>query len=789
MIYFGEETLFVLPFVAVLFPILGTTIKWILGALAERKWTIPFHVRGNVLLRVLEDFALGISFVPVYFVVANSLHVTISADLVFAALLVSFGVSGYRIWLMRRGWMTSLKRFLWTSRWEVSILIVITVVALYFRLAPYWGLYVFDGDDIRQYTLLTQLLVSQGHLPTSWGTYALPAWYQPGWTNNHLIFLGTESVFAFLSFVVPVDLPQLTSGAMILFNAAIPLMGFGVVRTLFPHRSSSGAYATAALLSAVTAYPLFFLQWGGIDEVTAWVVLLGLVINFVSAMSSSKIDLIRLAAGGVFAGGLLAISPIVFAYALGFYAAVVIEVAVVGPSRLRPAILVIGQLVLGVALTATLLWEGIHNATQNTLLPGTTGWGTFATAPILRYGDWAGSVYRLLTLTSFLYSIPIVLMGYVGLGLGSIRRKVFHHAPGLALWALLLFLLNENGPFGLYTIKYPGWNSIFPDRPAEFLFVLMSFGGGILTIHLWEYIRHGSVSCPLTKRQGYRKGGSWRVAAVVALASILIVSSATAYHVYQGNAATVQFGQTVTAQDVAAFHWIAENVPKNSTILVNEYDSGSWIPEFDQIRVFPSIYLISNETVFNNYNTMVEQLTNTSAPQLSMYSTLGRESNLTYAYFGGKVEYGIPDSIPLGVYIDPLPVLDYASRVVTGCVVNQTVYVILLCQNNDFATIPGPMALTITLKLNGTVRDVYNVTVPSNESFTYVEHQYTPEFPGDWVATIVAQPLGKVLYRSSNERVFVLALNQGYFATACTGVPPEGSCTPSPGSPPLSALG
>ena len=116
---------------------------------------------------------------------------------------------------------------------------------------------------------------------------------------------------------------------------------------------------------------------------------------------------------------------------------------------------------------------------------------------------------------------------------------------------------------------------------------------------------------------------------------------------------------------------------------------------------------------------------------------------------------------------------------VTGCSTNQTAQLILLCQNDDYATFDGPMALTITLELNGTVKDVYNVTVPTNDSFTYVEHQYTAKFPGNWVATIVAQPLATVLYRSSNERVFVLALNQGYFATQCTGVPPEGSCTPA----------
>ena len=658
MIGLGEETLFVLPFVAVLFSILGSTVRWIFGALVEQTWTVPFHSQGAVLPRVLEDFALGIAFVPVYFVVANDIHVTLSAGLVYGALLVSVGVSGYRLWLARKGWMASLKKFLWTSRWELSILLAITIVALFFRLAPYWGLYVSDGDDIRQYTLLTQLLVSQGHLPTSWGTYAFPSWYQPGWTNDHLIFLGTESVFAFLSFVIPVDLPQLTSAAAILFNVAAPLMGFGVVRTLFPRRSTIGAYATAAIASAVTAYPLFFLQWGGIDEITGWVVVLGLVINFLRAMTSPKLDLVRLVVGGIFVGGLFAISPIVLAYALGFYAAAAIEMVLSRSIRIHPVILIAGQLALGIALTATLLWGGLHNATHSSLTPGVSGWGTFATAPIVRYGDWGGSVYRLLTLTSFLYSIPVVLMGYVGLGLGVLRRKLFPHAPLLALWAFFLFLLNENGPFGLYTIKFPGWNSIFPDRPAEFLFVIISFGGGILTTFLWEHLRPAPGAVPRAKPHGKRNGRFWRVASAVALVGILILSSTTAYHIYQGNAATVQFGQTVTSQDVAAFHWIAENIPKNSTILANEYDSGSWIPEFDGLRVFPYIYLITNETVFNEYNTMVQQLSNAPAPKLAMYTTLGQEFNLTYAYFGGKSEYGIHDPIPLGVYVDPLPVLD-----------------------------------------------------------------------------------------------------------------------------------
>jgi hypothetical protein len=775
MNFLGPEALVVLPFVVILLPLIGTSGKWLIGSAMSRNWKLAFPAKGNLLLRVIEDFALGTALVPIFFAFANGGSVPLTSGFAYAIVIVSVAISAYRLYLLGRNSLGSLWGFLRSSRWEIAALAGITGLALIFRLAPYWNLYVFSGDDIRTYTLLAQSVVSQGKLPMNWNPYSFPSWNPYGWIDNHLFFTGTESIFAFLSFMVPVDLPQMTSSVAIIFNAAVPLMGYALVRALFPKASRSAALVTGVVLAAVSVFPLFFEQTGEIDEIIGWVVLLGVVTNYLGSMTPEGIDWRRQVLGGVLLGGLLEISPIVFVYGLCFFIAFWLEAVLSNQRRWRTTETIASQLVIGLVIAIPVLLMGIHNALQTGPPPGTSGWGAFAASPILRYGDWGGSIFRLVTLTSFFYSVTVVIGGWSGIVVGVLRRRTYMHAPAIALWAVFLFLLNENGPFGLYLVKYPEWNWVFPDRVVEFLLVLLSVGVGVLVAYLLAHTGWRSEANPNMEYRRHPDSRLLQTSATVLLCIVVVGSGITSCEAFSFNSSAVTAASSVTSADLAAFSWIEGNVPKGSTVLVNEHDAGTWLPAMDGIRVFPYVYLMTNESIVDNYDTMVSQLSNRGAPDFTMYSALGQEFNLSYSFFGSKVGYGFSDPFPASVLYDSPPVTNYATHLVTACPTSSNTS-IQLCSDNDTVTIQGPIALFVSVLENDIVTTTYQVNVPVNMTFTYVLHGSSSQQSGTSGVRITAQPPATIDYGSSNTMPVVMSLDQGYFASSCSPLPPNGTC-------------
>ncbi len=772
-------TLLVLPVFAVLLIALGSAVRWLLGSLLDRDFRRPFVSTGDLLTRVVTDFALGGAAITLLFLFFGLAGVRLGAPLVYTVVAVTAVTLVYRATLLRATLVPSLVRFLRETRWEILGLAVIGVISWLIRMVPYTGLYVFDGNDIRQYTLLTQLIIANGSLPTSWGAFAYPSWNLV-WTNNHLIFTGTESIFAFTSFVVPVDLPQLTSAVALLFNAAVPILGYVVARRLFPQQGKAVGYGTALALAVLAAYPLFFEQWGGIDEITGWVVLLGFVAHFLTDPAPGQLGWKHHVTGALFLGGLLVISPIVFAYAVCFL------VAYAGESLVRRASWrsSLGRpgfvLLLGLVLSSPLLIRGIQNALQTGQNPGSAGWGTFATAPILRYGEWGGSFYRLVTLTAFEYAWPMVVTGGIGLILALVLRKVYRHAFLLAFWAGLLFLLNENGPFGLFLVPYPAWNSIYPDRVAEFLFVIASLGFGVSVSVLVRGLRGRKETGPVPRTRLRRFFPGWVVRVIAASFTVVLIvaSSNQAYYTYKADTATVIWGESLVGQDLGAYQWISAHAPAGTTILVDNADSGTWIPEFDGIRVYPYSELISNNSILNQYRSMAAQMAMKGKPDFVLYSQVGEQFHLGYAFYGGKHAYGLSNSIPLGALVDSPPVKGYTSHLTTSCASSSN-FTLTICGANGSAVIAGPIVLSLEVWRNATVVGTYVVDVPANTSFTYVNPGPGSPFPGTWSAHISAVAPGTIVYRGSNERTFVIALDAGYFVSQCSALPLEGSCAPS----------
>ncbi len=773
MLTLAIMALILLPVMAIGLTLVGSSIKWLIHIAFTRNWRDPFPDSSDLHLRLIGDFALGTAAVPVLFVLLNAAALPLTVWTGYGLLAFSVAVLGFRLRLGGRRCLRTLLAQLATVRWELLALVALLGLSLLIRLAPYAPLYVYSGDDVRMYTLLTQSIVTQGHLPRNWDPFAYPAWNVA--VDNHVIFTGSESVFALLNFWMPVNTPQLVSAATILFNAAIPFTAYLFVRSLFRDRSRAVAVIASFVLASATYYPVFYEQWGGIDETVGWFVILAVLANLTTSISLPQRDAQRDVRGAILVGGLMAISPIVSIYALGFMGAYIAE-TLLRRENLRGVVRhVATELGLALLLASPLVVSATVNAVSLSAIPaGSTGWGSFITAPIFQYGDAAGSVFRLITLSTYsLYATPAIVLGLAGIVLALLDRKANRHVHTIAFLGLFLLFLNENGPYGLFLIRYPMWNAVFPDRPEEFMFVLMSIGAGLLVdriIHVWRML-----SVAHRKSNPYRRRAAhtrW-VGLRVAVAAALLLSGIAVTNVYDANAYGVGWGASVTSADLAGFTWIQQHVHPNATILVNRADSGSWIPEFAQIRVFPYFELINNVSVFSEYVNMIAEL---ARGHFQTYVSLAREYNIQYAYFGGKAQYGETRVIPSSVLTTPPPTWNYVTmyNITTPQLGNASVR---LAHDGDRVMFAGPIVLTVALYRNLTAVSFYSVTVPTNYTFTYVLNEAVPGAPGGWSTIITAQVLGLPVFASSDGSAQVLELNQAYMRTACAPLPPYSTCS------------
>jgi hypothetical protein len=207
--------------------------------------------------------------------------------------------------------------------------------------------------------------------------------------------------------------------------------------------------------------------------------------------------------------------------------------------------------------------------------------------------------------------------------------------------------------------------------------------------------------------------------------------------------------------------------------LVDTVDAGTWIPAFTDLRAFPDLQLINNFTLYNDYESMISQMFEYN---YSLYATLVRQYGIEAAYFGASPEYSGWINLPPSRLLNPPYIWNYVTND-TLCVPPKEQFSINLGCNNDSVTLVGPIAYSVTVWQNLAPVGTYNGTVPAGYRFTFVLHEYTAKYWGNWDATFVSQPLATVEYQVPGSSAEVLGLNPAYAATSCTVVPLS-SCQP-----------
>jgi hypothetical protein len=753
----GLVILIVAPVATISLVLIGSLTKWALAIVVQRTFSPRRPDFEDLPRRLVLDFALGIAAICVVYVLATVVQLPVVPAVAWFTLAAAVGFALYRA---VRGWARLGPSIRWAVRayrYEALALAVIGAATLAFRVIPYWSELVYAGNDIRIFTLITQMISSQGVMPHSYGAYAFPSWSVA--TDDHLFFSGSEAMFAFTNNWMPVNTPQYVSAVTILINAAIPFAVYVLARTLFPERTRWCALGAAAVVGIFAAYPLFMTNWGGIDETLGWFLAPVVIALLVEQGRRTRWNPTLLLTAAVAFSGLIVTSPIAFAYVLAFLVPYLVESAARRTEIRQRFGSVAASTLCAILLAAPVLYWAATSALASAAVypPGSQGWGTFQTAPLLQPGSPGGDFTRVITLvTSWEFTGAILIAGLAGF---AVFRRV-RWVPTLMGWSLALFLLNENGPFGLFWVKYPGWAAIFPDRPAHFLIVPLSLGTGLLIGSLvgsaglarpeqWRELR------PARLRHDRR-----RAAAVLLVVVVVVGASVVTYGAVQNNNDTVRFESSVTAADIDGFNWLKAHASPGDTVLINVADSGSWIPEFTGLRAFPYSELINNASVLNEYSLMTQQLT---AYNYSEFGLLTNEYQIAYVFFGSSWFGGLVDPLTPTDFQIPAPAWNFVtSSNLCHAPTNRT-SVDFSC-GGDSATFRGPVVLSVKTVNGSNQASTSVVSVPTGQLRELSFYAGPPTFDRAAYITVVAP--AQATFGEGN--VLVLAINPLY-STLGTG--------------------
>jgi len=747
----GWVILIVAPVAIVGLLLLGSLTKWTLAVGLQRTLSPRRPDFDDLPRRVILDLALGFAAIPLLYVLATIARAPIVPAVAWAGLAGAVGFAAYRAVRWGARLAPRVRGALRQYRWEALALATIGGLTLAFRVIPYWSQLVYAGDDIRVFALITQMVSSQGVMPHTYGSYVFPSWNLA--TDDHLFFSGSEATFAFSNYWLPIDTPQYVSAVTLLMNAAAPFSVYLLARSLFPDRTRWCALGAAAVIGVLAAYPLFMINWGGIDETVGWLLAPVVVAIIVEQGRRAEGNLSTLAVGIVLFAGLIVISPIAVAYVLAFLVPYLAE-TVARRAELRRRVGVVLASVTGAFLLAgpVLYWAAANAiATAKALPPGSQGWGTFQTAPILQPGSPDGNLYRVITLvTSWEYTGLILVAGLAGFVVFRRLRWV----PTLMGWSLALFLLNENGPFGLFWIKYPGWSAIFPDRPAHFLLVPLSLGAGLLIGRLVLAARLGRPEEWRELRPSRLRHERRRAVAVVVVAVVMVGACVVTYSTVQINDETVRFESSLTAEDLAGFDWLKAHAAPGDTVLVNIADSGTWIPAFTGLRTFPDTYLINNNSVLDQYSLMVQQLT---AFNYSEFANLAHAYQIGYVFFGSGWFGGLVDPLTPTDFQNPAPAWNFVDSAHLCQAPTNRTSVDFYC-GGDTATFRGPVVLNIKTVNGSNQSSISQISVPAGQEQRFTFYSGPPTSDRAAYVTVVAP--AQATFGEGN--VLVLTINPLY---------------------------
>lgn len=513
-----------------------------------------------------------------------------------------------------------------------GLLLAILAGGFLLRLAPLVGNYVYPSDDPRLYAYLTKLVIDHHGFPFHLGV-------QQAVSPPVLVYpyiQGFPALAAFMTFHSTWGVPQATAVLSQTYSALLPLSFYAFLARLFDRKTG---LMGAVLGAFVFSLPMGFFTWGGNAEYVGYFLATNVALLAFETLREGGGRRLLLLTGGL--GATLLVHPYSF-----LYVAAALPYPVYRVARERNWKVPLARLGTALGLTALLLAPVGYLVWVQELAPtgDLQGMGTFqdnedlfrsvlfsphlSPATNLQLAADFAALTILVTITLVAGALVAWLAGTSGRpSIGTLF---------LGFWTLAMFLLHENGPYGLFFVPYPFWGFVVPTRTFFFMVgvpmaLLAAYAARRLIEEVWPWT-------PSALRKASPNGGarpSIRTAVAVGVLSLVVVASAVQSAANARSLAdSGQHNTPVAAADVAAFQWIDGSLPDDAVFWVNRADAGEWILVFTGRTVFPFRMLTNDAEALEDGRRLLELMG--AAPGSPEALALLAKWGVTHLYYGAK---------------------------------------------------------------------------------------------------------------------------------------------------------
>jgi hypothetical protein len=519
------------------------------------------------------------------------------------------------------------------SYWFLGLFIAI----LAFQMVGLSGLFVTPGDDAKLYSLISQRFIEAKGIPGDWGTYAVSNWYIE---RTHLLLPGFSSVVAFMVPISGFDVSTLVSVLSSLFRiltaSSLYCLVWVFTRRRIPSLLAMFVYGFLILEPAVNWF-----SWGGMAELSSISLLpVAAAGTFLIGKNEaeSKTALLWV---GLLVGGMSILHPFAFFYYLSFVLS--LTLFFLSKRHWARAFTSWFPTLLGLGLSSGPILhaspeEAAISASYSIFNPAWTpvfNWTMTLNQALLSIASRAIIVYGIATVVILLEGTILVRRTIMA---GGTTRAI------LGIWALLLFLLHENNPNGLFLVQFPLWYRIDPNRTfsitslAIAVMVGLILEAGLRNLVSERRFRFGRSL--LLSLKGWRSMRRTRMLAIMLLSLMVlaqIISNAAILY-------SARADSPVQTDDIQAFSWIKTHTQTNATFFVNSADAGTWIPLYTYRRVVLPFGVITNYTLLEDYTIALNDFIINPANITSL--RFMRSTGATYVYAGPGRIYDRPGFDP-----------------------------------------------------------------------------------------------------------------------------------------------
>jgi hypothetical protein len=504
----------------------------------------------------------------------------------------------------------------------ILIHLIIAIIIIHFL--PTIGFYTPPADDPKFFSLITRRIIEEKGFVNSWGSYAYEDWIIE---KFQLYMVGLPSLVAHLSLISGLSIPK----AMIIITQVLTsltaLSIYFLARTIL---NDFVGFCAAFIYGLLIFEPnLTWITWGGNAELTAFFYMPIFLSQIWILINNKHIDFFTLLISSLFLSSMLITHPFPIIYSIAFIVSAILYLFIQDILRMRLKLIINNSLkrtfriitciLIAICFSFPLFYEMLREEIhvmpyyEPSINPGWT--------PIFSYSQTiTEALISLFNRFLIVYGLAFPLFFIIAFVYFFQRKFLSFNSRVIIMliWYLILFLLHENNPNGLFVIRFPLWYRIDANRT----FAATSFP---LSIILATYISQMKTLC------------KWKKAIKNKYISIILALSFFIVFLIQPIITHIMNPlYAISEDDIKLFNFIEYYIGKNEKIFVFPNDAGQWIPIFTGRMVLIPMGVVTKHEFLNMY-------------YLSIYPSISEDPlnplvleflnkyNVTYIYIGGKI--------------------------------------------------------------------------------------------------------------------------------------------------------